>query len=158
MTPCAPIHGHSVHFCDMILCTVSFHKRISKSGKSLHGVMSHMWMSRVAWENKSRRAHDESCCTYGWVVSHIWMSRVAHMDESCRTYGWVVSHIKEEYVKWRNVSWYCPRDAYSFITDSKLNSNPNPTLYTITHTHTWINSKPYTQKQNHEPWTLNTDP
>jgi len=79
-----------------------------------HWVTSHMWMSRVAHIDESRRTYEwvhvahmnESCRTYKWVMSHIWMSRVAHMDESRRTYEWIVLHIWISYVAYINESCY----------------------------------------------------
>jgi len=32
------------------------------------------------------------CHTCGWVMSHMWMSRVAYVNESCHTGVWVMSH------------------------------------------------------------------
>jgi len=80
-------------------------------------VMSHIWMSPVAYTNESCYTYDvcvweshvisrciqicmshvtfvnESCHICEWVMSHIWMNHVTYMNESYHIYEWVNSNI-----------------------------------------------------------------
>jgi len=59
---------------------------MNESCRVCEWVMSHIWMSHVAYMEKA--------------MSHMWMRHVAHMNQSCRTYKRVmytshVAHMKE---------------------------------------------------------------
>ena len=61
-------------------------------------VISHIWRST----NESHHAH-------GWVMSHIWMSRVAYMNKSRGIYEWVMSQMWMRHVTYIWVRWNAAR-------------------------------------------------
>jgi len=130
--PCTMWTGHSLH-------ELSHVARVHKSlrtcawAKISQLVVSHIWMSHVAYLNQACRVCDwcdrvcdwsvlrvhEPCHTYERVMSHVWLSHVTHLNRPCHKCAWSMSHTYQGAMShiWMRLAAHTnePRSTYEWV-------------------------------------------